>query len=435
MAAKKQATKPRQKPRKQPKGKPVNWGELESADEVELDAWKQARKKTSWVRVLMTLIAFGAALALPISLGASSTANSSLSKVEAYVAKSTDVKPGKQAAMEAVTAWLDGDSSPFPEGTSNLIWDEARRISTTTDGEGVTTATWSHTFSFISTADGTTRQCSQLIDVSGGVSTPNGKPSLLPMQTVNSSSSSTGTTAPSGYRRIDSTDTLTQIIRQWAKVYVGKDANALTVNVADPNTQHAYQPAAIGTLANVGINWAVYSQEGLKKGETSPYAAVSVTITFTPYGEKTDKGTDTVSHYSNSTTSMCLLVKNPTSGSAKVVDWGADGYIKGLKPYRNAVDKSLIKTTEEDTSSDSTLDGSTLDGSTDASTDGTTDGSSDESTDGGTADGSSDGSTDGSTDSSTDKKSDGPATGSGKDETSTDATESGASSSSAATEK
>ncbi|PWG66681.1 hypothetical protein [Bifidobacterium callitrichidarum] len=427
MASKKQQpTKPRQKPKKQPKGKPVRWGEFENADEVELDAWKQARKKTSWVRILMTMIAFGAFMALPISLGASSTANNSLSKVEAYVAKSSDVKPGKQAAMEAVTSWLDGDSSPFPEGTSNLIWDEARRIGTTTDGEGVTTATWSHTFSFISKADGTTRQCSQLIDVSGGVSTPNGKPSLLPMQTVNSTSSSTGTTAPSGYRRIDSTDTLTQIIRQWAKVYVGKDANALTVNVADPNTQHAYQPAAIGTLSNVGINWAVYSQEGLKKGETSPYAAVSVTITFTPYGEKTDKGTDTVSHYSNSTTSMCLLVKNPTSGSAKVVDWGADGYIKGLKPYRNAVNKSLIKTTEEDSSSDETLDGSTLDGS-DSSSDGTTDGSSDESTDG-SSDTSTDGtSTDGSSDKTdkstgTDSKKDtgGPATGSGDEDTSFD---------------
>ena len=369
MAARRQA-KPQRAPKrapkrvskktgKQPKGKPVQFGEYESPDQIELEALKQARKNTSWIRIILTLVVLGAAFALPVAMGASSTATSSLDKVENYVSKSADVKPGKQAAMQAVNKWLEGDSSPFPDGVTSLIWDEARKTDTSTDGNGKTTVTWSHTFSFISLKDGTTRQCSQLVQISGGISTPTGTPSLLPLQASDSQSSSSSGTAPSGYISVDQSETLNQVIQQWAKAYVGKDSNALTVLVGDPNADHAYQPAAVGDLANVGTNWAVWNDPSLQKGETGEYAAVSVTISFTPYGYRKD---DTKSRYSNASTDMCLLVKNPTSGSAKVVDWGADGYIKGLKPYRNAVDKSLIKTnTDDTTSSDSTTDGQSTD--------------------------------------------------------------------------
>ena len=405
MAARNQKP-PKRKPARKPKNtKPQEWGVVKDANEVELDAWRQARKKTSWIRFVLVLIAFGAALALPIALGASTTANNSLTKVEEYVAKSTDVKPGKQAAMQAVSEWLNGDSSPFPEGTTDLIWDEARKVGTTANSDGPDTVTWSHTFSFIGTSDGTSRQCAQLVNITGGVSTPSGKPSLLPLSATNTAGSATTGTAPAGYRRLEQSDTLSQIIRAWAKAYVGKDANALTVAVADPNTSHAYQPASVGTLQNIAINWAVYSDPNLEKGETSEYAAVSTTITFTPYGERKDEGSSS-SKFSNSSTTMLLLVRNPTAGSAKVVDWGPDGYIPGLKAYRNAVDKTLIKSSEEDDEDSSSS--STVDGGSESSSDGSTDGSS---TDGDSADGSS---TDGET--STDEKSSGSTGADGSEE-------------------
>lgn len=39
-------------------------------------------------------------------------------------------------------------------------------------------------------------------------------------------------------------------------------------------------------------------------------------------------------------TNIAVLVKNPTSGNAKIIDWGADGSVRTLGPYANALSKA-----------------------------------------------------------------------------------------------
>lgn len=48
--------------------------------------------------------------------------------------------------------------------------------------------------------------------------------------------------------RIDQAASFQNVVNAWAKAYIGKDSNAFTVLVGDPNSEHAYQPAAIGTF-------------------------------------------------------------------------------------------------------------------------------------------------------------------------------------------
>ena len=89
------------------------------------------------------------------------------------------------------------------------------------------------------------------------------------------------------------------VVNAWAKAYIGKDSNAFTVLVGDPNSEHAYQPAAIGTFKNVSINWLVECDKNgqsvpkEQSSDTPPYAAASISITFEPYAamrDSSDKG-------------------------------------------------------------------------------------------------------------------------------------------------
>mgnify|MGYP006922391553 CR=1 FL=1 len=49
-------------------------------------------------------------------------------------------------------------------------------------------------------------------------------------------------TLPAWYLSLDNSNTLDNLIKTWAKAYVGKDMNAFTVLIADPDTNHIYQP-------------------------------------------------------------------------------------------------------------------------------------------------------------------------------------------------
>ena len=44
---------------------------------------------------------------------------------------------------------------------------------------------------------------------------------------------------PSGYSRIDQASSFQNVVNAWAKAYIGKDSNAFTVLVGDPNSEHA----------------------------------------------------------------------------------------------------------------------------------------------------------------------------------------------------
>ena len=87
--------------------------------------------------------------------------------------------------------------------------------------------------------------------------------------------------------------------------------------------------------------------------------------------DSSDKGSDTSSsdNTGGSTvkTNITVLVKNPTSGNAKIIDWGADGSVRTLRPYANALNKSDVTSANSDdetgnTSSDNASDGTSSDG-------------------------------------------------------------------------
>lgn len=194
-------------------------------------------------------------------------------------------------------------------------------------------------------SDGSTRDVTQLISWKNNVATAVGEPTVLPLKASGAGGAQSYT--PSGYSRIDQASSFQNVVNAWAKAYIGKDSNAFTVLVGDPNSEHAYQPAAIGTFKNVSINWLVECDKNgqsvpkEQSSDTPPYAAASISITFEPYTamqDSSDKGSDTSSsdNTGGSTvkTNITVLVKNPTSGNAKIIDWGADGSVRTLSPMR-----------------------------------------------------------------------------------------------------
>lgn len=294
-------------------------------------------------------------------------------------------KPGRQAALQAVNAWLDHTNGGFRSGTANLWWDDASKVGETTKGNGgsdtgKTTEYWSHHLSFTDLADGSTRDVTQLVAVTDGIASPVGDPTLLPKQVTDSG---TSTYTPDAYQRLDQPASFTNVAAAWAKAYVGKDSAALTVLVGDPNADHAYQPAAIGTLKNTGINWMVACTKDGKptakndKNPTPEYGCASLSISFDPYpvarsqSDTTGMDDDNVNSTRSVKTNVTVLVRNPTQGSAKIVDWGADGSLITLSPYANAVDKSLLSSGSDDESAASGNDTSDSDTSGQATGDAT----------------------------------------------------------------
>lgn len=293
-------------------------------------------------------------------------------------------KPGRQAALQAVNEWLDTTKGGFRSGTDNLWWDDANKVGETTKSDGSnngdTTEYWSHHLSFTDLTDGSTRDVTQLVAVTDGIATAVGEPTLLPKQVT---SNNTNTYTPDGYQRLDQPESFANVATAWAKAYVGKDSAAFTVIVGDPNADHAYQPAAIGTMKNVGVNWMVVctktgqaTSKDDKNNENPEYGCASLTISFNPFpltntGNNDGDGSnsdDTTNSTRSVKTNVTVLVRNPTRGSAKIVDWGADGSLTTLSPYANAVDKSLLNsTTSTDEDSGTGTDSTTGSGDTGAS--------------------------------------------------------------------
>lgn len=319
--------------------------EKQRRNHIELEAWKLALKKTRKTKFLLIAVIVCSVLALFIGIKSANdvTEVSSIAVSKIKEVSETHDK-GRQVAVSKVNSWLTGSATPFPGGFSNLMWDSATLVSTQTDSsDGTTDEYWSHQLSFTDSTDGSTRTVAQLVMVSGEVETAVGEPSILPATLTGTSSAMY---KPTGYLDIDTSDNLQTNLGAWAKAYVGKDRNALTVSVGDPNPDNVYQPAEVGTYQGVSVNWVVECDRNgnaVSKDDSSDspaYGAASITVTFKPYPVKEDDGSTSAS--SNAATmSLTVLIANPASGNARVVDWAADGLLTTLKPYANAVDKSL----------------------------------------------------------------------------------------------
>lgn len=350
-------------------------------NEVELTAIKRAMRNTRWWKVFITVFMIAGIVAPVISIRAISTLQDMGSMLSAKYKEISVDKPGKQAALASVNKWLDTNKGPFRYGTTNLLWDSATKVGSSDEDTGTGkehTDWWSHQFSLTDLSDGSTRDVTQLISWKNNVATAVGEPTVLPLKASGAGGAQSYT--PSGYSRIDQASSFQNVVNAWAKAYIGKDSNAFTVLVGDPNSEHAYQPAVIGTFKNVSINWLVECDKNgqsvpkEQSSDTPPYAAASISITFEPYAamqDSSDKGSDTSSsdNTGGSTvkTNITVLVKNPTSGNAKIIDWGADGSVRTLRPYANALNKSDVTSANSDdetgnTSSDNASDGTSSDG-------------------------------------------------------------------------
>lgn len=330
----KRRQKPPRRDRQDRNQSPLDFDDEESPYAVEMQAIREAtRSRTMFVKVIIIVGIVLGFIAFGISLRTGANLSSVAGQLSSSLKQVTEEKPGKQLALSNVHEWLTADNSPFPKGVDSLIWDGASKVGSSTDDNGVTTEYWSHEFSFVSKSDGRTRQASQLISVSQNIPVVQGSPTILPLQVTGMETGMTS--APAGYVSIDQSDSLQNTVDTWAKAYVGKDGSALSVLVGDPNTDHTYEPANVGVLKSTGINYAVSTNEDgtpTAKDDTSArYGVVSATLTFTPYGSQDSK---------SATTTIALLVKDPTSGGARIVDWGGDGDLKHLRPYANAVSKT-----------------------------------------------------------------------------------------------
>ena len=334
--------------RKHGSGAAVDFGTEDTRNTLEKQVFDEYKRRTSVVKIIIILAVILAFLSFGMVMGNASRINEAIAKAESVSAHAGNEQPGKSAALRNVNAWLSGSNTPFPAGVSNIMWDGAVKTADYTDNATNTPVNvqhWVHTFEFTDHA-GNVRRVSQITVVRDGVASAPNDPSILPPDATAKTSGQS--TKPNGHLSLDNSNTLDNLIKTWAKAYVGKDMNAFTVLIADPDTNHIYQPANLGTLENVGQNWAVWQTkpdgDDTDKAR-SGYAVVSVTLNFRPYPNTDDATALQTTQTQTARTTLSLLVKDPQSGSAKIVDWGADGMIDTLKPYANALAKDTVATT------------------------------------------------------------------------------------------
>lgn len=335
--------------------------ERERKDEIELTAWKRALKNTRKWKILIILFICTGIVAPMISVRAINTLNDMGTYLSEKYKEISGEKPGKQVALQAVYSWLDGDGGAFQSGYDNLWWNGATEVDSTTadDSSHTETQYWSHRLSLTDKSDGSTRDLTQLVSVTDGVATAVGTPTVLPKTAT---SNNTGSNyRPSGYTQLDQSTSLSNVVNAWAKAYIGKDSNSLTVLVGDPNSEHAYQPASLGTFSNATIDWLVQctriggKTDKKDKTDTPEWAAAGITIAFKPYAKQSDGSSADVSEtktVNEVSLSITLLIHNPTAGSAKIVDWGANGSVSTLSPFSNALDSSLLTSSSDDDGED-----------------------------------------------------------------------------------
>lgn len=332
------------------------WSEKDHRNDVSKQTIKTLARRFHWWRVFIVICSVLAIPSFLLSVSAASSAQHADGRIDQIASTSHSEKPGMQAALQAVRKWLSSkENNPYPGGVTGLQWTGATKVGSHTDTsqEKTTTDYWSHRFAFTDTISGTTRQVAQLVSVTNGAQESIGVPSILPPEPATASGGAS--TAPPGYPAIQQNDALTTLVTQWSKAYTGQDDGALTVLVGDPDTNHLYKAAGLGALQSATISWAVWAGDGRggPPHQGQGYGAVSVLISFIPTGAAST---------SNVNTSLTLLVDHPSGGAPKVVAWGADGDIKGLRPHGNAVDKSQARGSKDTDTTDNTPSPGTADG-------------------------------------------------------------------------
>lgn len=330
------------------------FNEEDRRHEIQKDAAKRMLSKVRVWRVLIVLFVVVGVLGVAMGARSISLVNAIGTELGARYREMSEEKPGKQAALQAVDKWLD--EGAFPDGTRNLWWDGAERTFETTSSEttGVKTVEyWSHRLSFTDLSDGSTRDVTQLVSIEDGVATAVGDPTVL-SQTVTGLDTQSMFT-PTGYGTLEQTSSLSNMLSTWAEAYAGGDSSAFTVLVADPNPDHVYRPAGVGRFDGMSINWFVQCDEHGgdiprdDRTDTPDWGAASITITYRPYRSAT-VGEDSDADAQNQTSvsmNITLLIEHPTTGSARVVDWGADGSLTTLSRYSQALSADLLTDTQE----------------------------------------------------------------------------------------
>lgn len=331
----------------------------ERRNAIELEAARLCWKRANKTLILLVVLCIGAIISPIICINSLNRLNTVGYALGSQLKEIREDKPGKDVALQAANSWLTGSNTAFKSGVANLWWDSANSVSsadTSAGKQGVTY--WNHTISFTDLADGSTRTITQMVSVKDGVATAVGSPTILPKTVTGSNTSNSYN--PDNYLTIDRPETLNNVVKAWANAYLGKDVNALTVLVGDPDANHVFQPASVGTLTNASIGWLYECDERghavskEQRSDNPEYGVASLSLSFTPYA-KASSGDDSQTKQDDNTTattSITVLIHNPTAGSARIVDWGADGNLTALAPYGNAIDKTAVSNGSTDAGND-----------------------------------------------------------------------------------
>lgn len=271
---------------------------------------------------------------------------------------------GKTQATMYVENWLK-DGSPLEEGRI-LSWDGVtnERAQTGSGSSKRNVPLVVHSFTLADKAGDVWRATLTVRRSDGSpVSEPmlekDPTPKLKPSETPDWS----GTL---GLTNIQSADPAGVVVEKWAQAYMGSSSQQLTVLVADPDGKHAYRAADIGEVQSATVQKAAYLNRGdVNRNEsTSDWAVARVGIEVRPWNAKKDSQPVQLDYD--------VLLKDPDSGSAKVVAWGAVGTGAELKEYRNAVTGTAADALRngDEKDEDATGDGTTgASGGTDTGTD------------------------------------------------------------------
>lgn len=344
----------------------LNWDTPQTTPEQE--ALHQLRKGINWWKIIIITTIIIAISALLLANNASDTSSQAYDKANQPL--TLTITPGKQTALQKVSTYLNTQPYPLGNPPQTIDYQTGKHADSVIDANKNTIDYYTHTFTVVTKA-GVTYQVTQLVSISNGIETALENPTISPVVGGHKSNGTTTYTL-SQLPSLNVSDTLSSLIKTWAQAYMGKDSNQFTTIMADPNAKHYYQTLPLGVYQGVQTGWAVHANDNVKsllsplpdddKDKTPVYGIVYATLSY----KVNEKATP-------STMPLLLLVKNPTLGSARVVDWQSFGDAKALRPYSHAVSKDALSTGDDgDDGSDADMDSDT-DADSDTSTNSDTD--------------------------------------------------------------
>jgi hypothetical protein len=252
--------------------------------------------------------------------------------VSSYTVNSVE---GKDVAMQALTAWLDTEPTPLDRGRI-LSWDGAEDegiLSLDKDG-AQTGEVNAHYFTVIDSKGLTYRTMIKTLYVKNEGSSVLTEPTLLPI--LQNKSSEHALPLWTGFETFQVTEPIANVVKQFAKAYMGADADLLKITISDPDTEHVYPTFPYGmTSISAQIN-----ECGQKEGNT----VCNVTILYKNPRIKDNEETKDKKAY----VTYDLLLQDVDTGAPKVVAWGASGEGDKLVPYENAIEGSEYQAQESE---------------------------------------------------------------------------------------